>query len=48
MVRRYQELKRDLALGYAQDRQAYAQGKAAFIDAVTEEARRFFASSGRG
>ena len=40
VARRYQELKVELAAKHGDDRLAYGRGKAAFIDAVTAEARR--------
>jgi GrpB-like predicted nucleotidyltransferase (UPF0157 family) len=39
VARRYQALKLELASQFAEDRLAYTHGKAAFIDAVTAEAR---------
>jgi GrpB-like predicted nucleotidyltransferase (UPF0157 family) len=40
IARQYQELKLELASQHAQDRLAYARGKAAFIEAVTAAARK--------
>lgn len=42
VARRYETVKLDLASRYQNDRLAYARGKAAFLDAVTAEARGFF------
>ncbi|MEW6212139.1 MAG: GrpB family protein [Acidobacteriota bacterium] len=43
-ARKYEELKKSLAEKYPNDRVAYTKGKAEFIAAVTEEARRYFAA----
>ena len=48
VARRYQQLKLDLASRYGRDRLEYARGKAAFVDAVTAEARRSFGAAEQG
>lgn len=42
---RYEELKKSLAEKYPNDRVAYTHGKAEFIAAVTEKAKRYFAAT---
>lgn len=44
-AKRYEELKKSLAEKYPNDRVAYTTGKAEFIAAVTEKAKRYFAAS---
>lgn len=38
----YQELKQSLSTKYPNDRVAYTEGKAAFVDSVTERAKQFY------
>jgi len=44
-ARRYEELKRNLAEEYPNDRKAYTDGKTEFIVALTEKAKRYFLDS---
>lgn len=39
-ARRYEQLKQELAVRHAHDREAYTDGKAALVAAITREARR--------
>ena len=41
-ARRYEELKRDLAEKYPNDRKGYTEGKSEFIVALTERAKQYF------
>jgi GrpB-like predicted nucleotidyltransferase (UPF0157 family) len=44
VARRYETLKLGLVSRYEHDRLAYSRGKAAFLDAVTADARAYFAA----
>jgi len=39
-ARKYEKLKKDLALKYKNDREAYTEGKAKYINKITEKAKR--------
>jgi GrpB-like predicted nucleotidyltransferase (UPF0157 family) len=43
-AKRYEELKRSLSAKHPNDRIAYTEGKAAFVESVTESAKRYYAS----
>ena len=46
-ARQYEQLKRQLAIRYVEDRQAYTDGKSAMVTAVTADARSWLAANQR-